>query len=468
MDKQRIPKHYRNVYTDIVDNYMLVYSPLSEKGLALLNQEAVFFYNLIDNERTLEKIVTEAQQVDPQVTLETVTSIYQQFVESEIIYFDKPKTPAFINAKMPSHLGVWFHITNQCNLRCTYCYIHKTPDKMSEETAFKAIDKIISSSKKHGIKTITLKFAGGEPLLEFKKVMAVVERGNQLVADTDIQIQYTIISNGVLITDKVCEILKKNHMRLAISIDGLEKYHDQTRVFTNGLGSFNLVMKGIEKVLQHNIQFNASITVTNKNVDNIPTLTAFLLEKKIPFAFNLFRENPFVEEKLENDDKKLVAKLKEAYALIKKSPPPYSLLNGILDRVTFKKPHLYTCGVGYNYLVIRHDGALVSCQMTQNSPIGSIEDEDLIETMLRGSFVRPRGLTVLGKTPCKDCRWKFICCGGCPLTTKEQKGTYETSTPYCSVYKELIPEALQIEAARLIKYGFKKTTQDVESSYEVI
>ena len=257
--------------------------------------------------------------------------------------------------------------------------------------------------------------------------------------------------------------LKEANIRAAVSLDGLEKYNDLQRIFPSGLGSFKYVEKGINNLQKAKVPFNVSITITSKNIENIPDLTKYLLERHIPFAFNFYRENPFVKEELEGDDKKLVEYLKKAYKIIYENPPRYSLINGLLDRVTFKRPHLYTCGMGNSYIVVRHDGKIVSCQMTLEKPIGTIEDKDLIKTMNDGNFIRPKNLTVEGKSPCNACQWKYICCGGCPLLTFEQKGKYSVNSPYCSVYKALIPEALKIEAKRLIKYGARVDKQELSS-----
>lgn len=453
MNKTSIPTKYKDVYVDKVNSFFLVYNPLTKKGLTVLNKEASFLFSLIDGKHSLNNILTLVKEKDKNATFYNIKSIIIDFVSSEIVYFDKPKSKSLLFKIKPTHLEVWFHITNQCNLRCTYCYVYKTPDKMSEETAKKAVDKIFSSAKKHSFKKIIFKFAGGEPILEFNKVLNVVKQAKELGKNNDIDLEFVVTTNGVLLTDKVCQTLKNNGIRVAVSLDGLEKYHDKTRVFTNGLGTFKYVEKGINLILKNKIPFNISITVTSKNIENIPELTSYLLKNKIPFAFNFYRENPNVKEELEGDDKKLVKYLKQAYKLIYENPPKYNFINGLLDRVSFKGPHLYTCGMGLNYLVIRHDGKLLNCQMTQNKIIGSIEDPDIIDSMWRGNFIRPKGLTVEGKTPCKDCQWKYICCGGCPLLTNDRKGRYNTNSPYCNVYKALIPEVLKLEAKRLIKYG---------------
>ena len=463
-----IPRLYNDTYADSVEDFELVYNPLSEKGLVVLNKEASFLFSQVDNQKTLGDILKLAKREDPEVTFADIRWIFKDFLTSEIIYFNKPKSKTKLFSKRPKHLGVWLHITNQCNLCCTYCYVWKTPDKMSNEIAKKSVKKIIKSAKKHGLEKITFKFSGGEPLLELATVLELVSLARKLAQKVKIKTDFVVLTNGVLLSKKIANILKKEKIRVAVSLDGLEKYHDAQRIFPNGKGSFKFVEKGIKNLQKAKVPFNVSVTITSKNVENIPELTKYLLEHNIPFAFNFYRENPYVKEKLEGNDKKLVEYLKRAYQIIYKNPPRYSLVNGLLDRVVFKRPHLYTCGMGNSYIVVRQDGKIVSCQMTLEKPIGSIEDEDLIKTMREGNFVRPKSLTVEGKTPCKNCQWKYICCGGCPLLTFEQKGRHDVNSPYCAAYKALIPEALKVEAKRLIKYGSQVTKdqeQDVKSPF---
>jgi len=85
--------------------------------------------------------------------------------------------------------------------------------------------------------------------------------------------------------------------------------------------------------------------------------------------------------------------------------------------------------------------------------IGSIDDEDVMKTMKRTNSKSLKNLSVYKKNPCRQCQWRYIYCGGCPLLTFSQKGSYTLNSPYCAVYKALIPEVLRIEAKRLIKYG---------------
>ena len=63
--------------------------------------------------------------------------------------------------------SITFIVTEDCNLRCKYCYItHKASNKrMSFEVAKKFIDYILEEKIKYQ-DAVTLDFIGGEPFLE--------------------------------------------------------------------------------------------------------------------------------------------------------------------------------------------------------------------------------------------------------------------------------------------------------------
>ena len=52
------------------------------------------------------------------------------------------------------------HLTDRCNLACTYCYVHKGKTDMSLDTAKRVVDMAAAEGGHHGIV-----FFGGEPLL---------------------------------------------------------------------------------------------------------------------------------------------------------------------------------------------------------------------------------------------------------------------------------------------------------------
>ncbi|MBM3283824.1 hypothetical protein FJY90_06300, partial [Candidatus Gottesmanbacteria bacterium] len=86
-----VPYLYPNIYTDNIDDYLLVYNPLSEKGVTVLNREARFIFSQIDNKRTLGDIVALAKKEDPKIRFRHINRIFKDFFSAEVIYFDSPK-----------------------------------------------------------------------------------------------------------------------------------------------------------------------------------------------------------------------------------------------------------------------------------------------------------------------------------------------------------------------------------------
>lgn len=345
-----------------------------------------------------------------------------------------------------NHLGVWLQITNECNLRCTYCYVNKQKEVMSFDTASETIKKIFAFSQKKKLKKITFKFSGGEPLLEFRQVIKINDLIREYARKTKIKTVSIVLTNGLLLNDTNVKILKKNNFRAMVSLDGLGSIHDLTRRRPNGLGSFDAVSFGISNLQKNNIPFNVCVTVTKHNVAHLPELTKYLLNKKINFIFNFYRDTPLAQEKLNPRNTDLIRSLKKTCRLIKKSPVTLQpLLSSLLDKVNLNHARFNVCGRCLNYLVIRADGQLVGCQMTLSEPLTCITDHNPAR-ILNPRYHKP--LSVKNKKHCQKCSWRYVCAGGCPLFMSDNK---EQRPYYCPTYKKLIPEIIKTEAANLLE-----------------
>lgn len=154
---------------------------------------------------------------------------------------------------------VTFQVTNQCNLRCDYCYEHhKGSESMTLETGKRIVDLLIRMweedkpnsfiSKK--TKTVILDFIGGEPLLEAPLISDICDYFFRQCA-----IKNCTLVNGVRISistngqnyfePQVQAFIKKfaPFLSLNVSIDGHKSLHDAHRVDINGNGSFDKAIK---------------------------------------------------------------------------------------------------------------------------------------------------------------------------------------------------------------------------------
>jgi len=99
------------------------------------------------------------------------------------------------------------------------------------------------------------------PLAFYKKALELQKRAYGRQIDNCIQ------TNGTLLTDEWCRFFKENNFLVGISIDGPQEFHDEYRRNKQGLPSFYKVMKGIELLKKHEVEYNAMAVVNDYNVD---------------------------------------------------------------------------------------------------------------------------------------------------------------------------------------------------------
>ena len=142
-----------------------------------------------------------------------------------------------------------FIVTEDCNLRCRYCYItHKASNKkMSFEVAKKFIDYILSGAILLQ-DAVTLDFIGGEPFLEIDLIDQICDYFKLKTYNLGIpwywNYRISVCTNGVNYnTEKVQRFIEKNKNKISvtITIDGVKEKHDLQRVFPDGTGSFDII-----------------------------------------------------------------------------------------------------------------------------------------------------------------------------------------------------------------------------------
>jgi uncharacterized protein len=352
----------------------------------------------------------------------------------------------------PDELIAWLHVTNACNLRCTYCYIHKTNDAMDAVTARTAVDTIFRVARKHNYQRVALKYAGGEASLNLERVAEIHQYARQCAQAGEIALHGVILSNGVALTQADLEHVHCLGLDLMISLDGPASVHDRQRPRLGGQGSFAAASANILKAQALGVPLTVSVTVTGSSVAALPELLAWLLQHDLHFTLNFYREcgghTSLAELRL--DEARMIAGMRAAYQQIETQLPSYSLLGSLLDRTHLGAPHRRTCAAGEHYLVIDHQGKIARCQMTIDEPISSIWELDPL-IPIRHDPASIQNLPVDEKEGCRDCEWKYWCAGGCAVATFRATGRYDVQSPNCNIYRALYPDVLRLEGLRLLQ-----------------
>ncbi len=101
--------------------------------------------------------------------------------------------------------------SNQCNLRCNYCIVQKWNQVISERYFGRLLDFL----QKEG-NFSTIKFFGGESLLQFKLV-------EKLVNNFKNKYKWEIVTNGYVVNDEIASFLQVNNFDVYISEDFVYK-----------------------------------------------------------------------------------------------------------------------------------------------------------------------------------------------------------------------------------------------------
>jgi uncharacterized protein len=428
------------------DGYSLVCHPTGTGRIAVLDQDALDLLECFRSPRALSSLHIEEEF--PGQASAAVMLLYELgFLE------DLAHASTSSMQEKPQTLSAWLHMTNACNLLCSYCYVDKTPEAMSDDTSRRAIDAIFRSASKHHFKKVHLRYAGGEASLQSERIIAVHDYASMLAQQQNIGLHASLLSNGVFLAQRTIDRLKDRHIGIMISLDGVGIDHDQQRPLINGRGSFQFVDRTITQLLAKKLVPHISVTVSQRNLAGLTKLITYILERDMPFSLNYYRENDCSTSihDLQFTEEQMIAAMRSVFALIEHNLPQRSLLNSLLDKANLQYTHTRTCGVGHNYLVVDQKGGIAKCHVDIRQTIATVATDDPL-AVIRNDRTGVQGHAIHEKEGCRSCTWRYWCSGGCPLLTYRATGRSDVKSPNCNIYQALFPDVLRLEALRLLKY----------------
>lgn len=155
---------------------------------------------------------------------------------------------------------ITFVVTEECNLRCRYCYMVKKNNQhiMPREVAFKAVDFILD--KPNPKSAVVLEFIGGEPTLEIDLIKDIIGYFRRQITRFEGHPWqsghlFLIGTNGTTYSQENLQRLlweHQGHIQCALTIDGTKRKHDMHRVFKDGQGSYDTVLENAKLWVQQN------------------------------------------------------------------------------------------------------------------------------------------------------------------------------------------------------------------------
>jgi uncharacterized protein len=428
-----------------------LFNPLGRGGVVVVNREAGQIYDCF----ALPVTFKDVRAAWPG-TGDDADHISRQLTQLELIHPTdlEPELEFGAGAGGGRTLTAWLHVTNACNLRCPYCYVDKSAEKMDEPVGQAAVEAVVRSAVAHGFTTVKLKYAGGEASLNYHQMLRLHAHARELTAEHGLQLRATMLSNGVRLSRTLVDTLRDQGIMVMISLDGIGSLHDAQRPSVAGKPSFHLVERTIEQLIEQRHAPHLSITITNRNMSGVADVVRFALDRDLTFSLNLFRDNDCAASfpDLRYAEQGMISALLDAFGVVEEFLPRWSVLGAVLDRGQLVQPRQHACGVGLDYVVIDQRGKVAKCHMEIEKTLGDVFADDPLLLVQRDRDT-VLNLAVEEKEGCRDCTWRYWCSGGCSVATFRATGRYDIKSPNCHIYKAIYPAALRLEALRLLKYA---------------
>ena len=339
------------------------------------------------------------------------------------------------------------HITNKCNLRCTYCYVAKGEKTMAKKTAFAAVDLAASEKKPCG-----LIFFGGEPLIERELIYDIVAYSQKIKKETGQVFYYKMTTNGTLLDEEFLKFSRGINMMVGFSHDG--HMQDDCRLFGNGEGTAEILAEKIPLLLQYQPYAIAMCTVNPETAQKLSSSVEWLFDR----GFRYITISPNYD-KSANWDKKTLGLLKAEYKKLAELYIKWTKANmkfylscfemKILSHLRGEKYCEDRCQLGKKQLSVAPDGKLYPCVQFVGDPeyemgdvFFGIDGEKRKAIEIKGSEVSP---------VCESCAIKLRCNHTCGCLNRQATGSISDISPVqCAHERMLLPIADSI-AEKLYK-----------------
>ncbi|QDA30443.1 SPASM domain-containing protein [Thermococcus indicus] len=424
-----------SLYLDkVLDEYIL----FSPKTLHLIRLDAES-YELLDSirKRGVEEGVSEFLKKHPEISPQDVDRVIEGLKALSAV-------PPYLSVDSKSSevvpTSVALYLTSACNFKCVYCYEqqHGIPLFMIRDE--NDADGIIEFLLSRGSSKLSVGFFGGEPLLNFRMLRYIAETLSRRAASRGKTVNFSITTNGYLITPSVVDFFKRFRFNVVLSMDGPREIQNHNRPTKTGDPTFDVVMKNLRLLLTSGVPVTVRATILPEQIDRYFEIFRFFVENGV-------RSVHIEPASIGSDSfREIVSPLKEQLKLIAEYELEhieetemfrYSHFRKYFTILASRRSLVYPCGAGRKLFGVSSDGKLYPCQRfvgMDEFVVGDVRsgvnvDSEVIQKILRNP---PR-------EPCNHC-WAYpLCRGGCYYINYMYSGDIHKPDPYyCEFIRELI------------------------------
>lgn len=358
-------------------------------------------------------------------------------------------------------------VTEDCNLRCTYCFETHKKVNMSVEVAKKTLDTIAINAKETNTSNFHAMIFGGEPMLNFELVKFILEYGIKLSNIHQVRFTASMITNCTVLTDDMIDFLSSyvNVMSIQLSIDGGPEVNDMYRVTRDGSGSFAILEPNIRRWLN----------LYEGNPGNL-SLHGCVNQKTLPYLYDSFKYfvdkygiynqwyMPIHSELWDDADVTIYSRemLKIADDLIKQSVDTGTTKDLMsyapIDKCMAKGFSDSPCGAGKTFMSVVANGDIYPCHQFYYIDIDDNSDNFKLGNILTG-YSRDKNtlfdaynrsdLSCMKDNPDCDCYGCYICIADNYSANGSILSTVGMNGPRCEMSK--VEKEIQTYVVEVLK-----------------
>jgi uncharacterized protein len=332
----------------------------------------------------------------------------------ELVYSKKFNVDSF------KTIYISLHISSKCNMNCKYCFMKDRKDNnLTFKDSIKFIDMIIDEYPNAG-KYIVDPTGSGEPLLKLDHLCKIGDYCKQKSDELKREVLPMIVTNGLLLTEKTLEKLRKSGILFGVSLDGDKKTNEIYRYDYLENGTYKRVISNIENIKDKSLM-GVALTITDKNMDLVSNLKHLI--KYFPTVsmkpVRAINSNMGINK---SNIEKIKNSYTELYKFVLKQTEKGNLeylsaiLNGddyfgkFLLRSILGMKVTTRCDAGIGRFSLAPDGLIYACP-------GAIDIPELVVgTLNKGIDKEKREFlwnTLVNREKCQDCYARFVCGGEC-------------------------------------------------------
>lgn len=306
------------------------------------------------------------------------------------------------------------YLTEECNLRCTYCFVKKVPKFMTRETALRTIDWVLQRNVSGGEYILLVNFFGGEPFLAVDLMQEVVDYARRVRPNVYKSFKFAATTNGTLANERVERVIREGQLALMVSLDG-GAAANRLRPMVSGRESYSLVRKNLPRLAEWSRKCTARVTFTPDNLELLRNVRDVLEVAPVRVALC-----PVVEADWGGHEQALEDAYQElgewfaAEVRAGRRPPlevTWELLRDYQQRLVCQKRPERACPLGDGLMAVDSQGNVLPCHRFLHRPhdrLGGVEATELPDERWR--FVHLKRAEI---PDCDTCIARTVCGGGC-------------------------------------------------------